>query len=142
MRWLQYSALALLAPSVYAASWGFTDATVSVNSKSASIKERYLSIVSKLIYSILMEYAMNSLRENAPLPTAIALGASDSLKLLLTAQEGSSAKRPHQAFLLLKDPSTGLDVSYPFSLKDNGKSKVELVSSIQPNTTPPLDDLF
>lgn len=108
------SLLALVAPSVYAASWGFTDATVSVNSKSATgnIKER--------------------LKENAPLSTALPLGGSDSLKLLLTTQEGSSAKRPHQAFLLLKDASSGLDISYPFSVKDNGKAKVELTQKDLP----------
>ena len=70
-----------------------------------------------------------SLKENAPLSTPITLGDSDSLKLLLTAQEDRSAKRPHQAFLLLKDSATGLDVSYPFSVKNDGKSKVELVST-------------
>lgn len=46
----------------------------------------------------------------------------------LTAQEGGSAKRAHQVFLLLKDPETGLDISYPFSVKENGKSKLDLVS--------------
>jgi hypothetical protein len=49
----------------------------------------------------------------------------------LTAQEGSSPKRPHQAFLLLKDAHTGLDISYPFTVKENGKSRVELVRKIR-----------
>ncbi|EEA21894.1 hypothetical protein TMatcc_008680 [Talaromyces marneffei ATCC 18224] len=102
------SLLALVVPSVYAASWGFADATVSVSSKSATGKVK------------------QSLKENAPLATPLSLGDSDSLKLLLTAQEGRSAKRPHQAFLLLKDSTTGLDFSYPFSVKNDGKSKVEL----------------
>lgn len=70
-----------------------------------------------------------SLKENVPLPTPISLGESDSLKVILTAQEDRSAKRPHQAFLLLKDSTTGLDVSYPFSVKNDGKSKIELVST-------------
>jgi hypothetical protein len=58
----------------------------------------------------------------------VSLGGSNTLKLALTAQEGRSAKRPHQAFLLLKDQDSGLDISYPFSVKDSGKSRVELVS--------------
>lgn len=70
-----------------------------------------------------------SLKENVPLPTPVSLGESDSLKVILTAQEDRSAKRPHQAFLLLKDSTTGLDVSYPFSVKSDGKSKIELVST-------------
>jgi hypothetical protein len=45
----------------------------------------------------------------------------------LTTQDGKSAKRPHQAFLLLQDPSKKLDVSYPFSVKESGKAKLELV---------------
>ncbi|GAM38408.1 oligosaccharyltransferase subunit [Talaromyces pinophilus] len=119
------SLLALVAPSVYAASWGFTDATVSVSSKSATgrVKE--------------------SLKENKPLSTPISLGDSDSLKLLLTTQEDRSAKRPHQAFLLLKDSTTGLDVSYPFSVKNDGKSKVELSKKDIPTqfiaTSEPVD---
>ncbi|KAH8700197.1 putative oligosaccharyltransferase subunit ribophorin II [Talaromyces proteolyticus] len=118
MRWLQCAVqlglLAAAAPSVYAASWGFTDATVSVNSKSATgnVKE--------------------SLKENTPLSKPIALSGPDSLKLLLTAQEGRSAKRPHQAFLLLKDTANGLDVSYPLTVKDSGKSKVELTQKDLP----------
>lgn len=71
----------------------------------------------------------SSLKENTPLSQPIALGESDSLKLILTTQEARSAKRPHQAFLLLKDSQNGLDISYPLSVKDSGKSKLELVSA-------------
>ena len=47
------SLLALVAPSVYAASWGFTDATVSVSSKSATgrVKERYENSIILLVSS-------------------------------------------------------------------------------------------
>lgn len=66
--------------------------------------------------------------DNKGLSKPIALGDADTLKLTLTSQEGSSAKRAHQVFLLLEDPETGLDISYPFNVKDNGKARVELVS--------------
>jgi oligosaccharyltransferase complex subunit delta (ribophorin II) len=65
--------------------------------------------------------------ERKPFATPILLGASDSLKVVLTAQDGKTAKRPHQAFLLLRETDTGLDISYPFSVKESGKAKVELV---------------
>lgn len=52
--------------------------------------------------------------------------STDTLKIILTTQEGKTAKRAHQAFLILTDPSSGLDISYPFSLKDSGKAKVDL----------------
>jgi oligosaccharyltransferase complex subunit delta (ribophorin II) len=75
----------------------------------------------------------NRLSENKPLSSALSLGGADTMKIILTTKEGSSAKMPHQAFLLLKDIDTGLDYSYPFSVKDSGKSKVELVRSRKPS---------
>lgn len=63
-----------------------------------------------------------------PLSSPVQLGSGDNLKIILTTQDGKSAKRPNQAFLLLSDPSSNLDVSYPFSVKESGKAKVELVS--------------
>jgi oligosaccharyltransferase complex subunit delta (ribophorin II) len=55
------------------------------------------------------------------------LGATDTLKLLLTTTEGKKAKRPHQAFLTLTDPTTGLEESFILGVKENGKGKVDLV---------------
>lgn len=63
----------------------------------------------------------------ASLPNAVSLGATDTLKLLLTTTEGKKAKRPHQAFLTLTDPTTGLEESFILSVKDSGKGKVDLV---------------
>ena len=45
----------------------------------------------------------------------------------MTAKEDNKAKRPHQAFLLVRDPKSGLDTSFAFQVKDNGKGKIELV---------------
>ncbi|OAX82127.1 hypothetical protein ACJ72_03522 [Emergomyces africanus] len=44
----------------------------------------------------------------------------------------NSAKRPHQAFLLLKELDTGLDLSYPLSVKESGKARVELTQKDLP----------
>ena len=55
------------------------------------------------------------------------LGASDILKVLLTAKEEKKAKRPHQAFLRLEDLGSGLGTSYALTVKDTGKGKLELV---------------
>ncbi|KAL8827834.1 MAG: hypothetical protein Q9170_006853 [Blastenia crenularia] len=64
--------------------------------------------------------------ENKPLSKPITLGASDTLKLLLSTTEGKKAKRPHQAFLLLSEPTSNLDTSFPLSVKESGKGKLEL----------------
>jgi oligosaccharyltransferase complex subunit delta (ribophorin II) len=58
------------------------------------------------------------------------LGATDTLKLLLTTVDGKSAKRPHQAFLTLTDPTTGLEESFVLNVKESGKAKVDLVRMV------------
>jgi oligosaccharyltransferase complex subunit delta (ribophorin II) len=63
------------------------------------------------------------------LSPAVSLSGSDSLKIVLTTTEGKTSKKPHQAFLTLHEPTTGLEESFPFTLKDNGKGKVEVVRS-------------
>jgi oligosaccharyltransferase complex subunit delta (ribophorin II) len=63
------------------------------------------------------------------LSPAVSLSGSDSLKIVLTTTEGKTGKKPHQAFLTLHEPTTGLEESFPFILKDNGKGKVEVVRS-------------
>ncbi|MCJ1404653.1 hypothetical protein MMC11_007879 [Xylographa trunciseda] len=106
-------ALSLLAgatPIVSGASWGFSDATITVQSKGAGVGGGF----------------KEKLAENQPLSQAIQLGASDTLKIILTTQEGKSAKRPHQAFLNLKDAGTGLETSFAFAVKESGKGKLEL----------------
>lgn len=115
-----FSAVALLflnAASCLASSWHFVDGTVSIQGKGAGVgggsKEKLL--------------------EHKPLSRPITLGASDSLKVVLAIQDGHTAKRPHQAFLLLKDVDTGLDISFPMSVRENGKAKVELAHKDLPS---------
>ncbi|KAJ5095990.1 hypothetical protein NUU61_005346 [Penicillium alfredii] len=103
-------------PAAAASAWGFTDATVAVQSKGAGVN------------SGLKE----ELSASKPLSKPISLATVDTLRVTLTTQEGSSPKRPHQAFLLLKDDQTGLDISYPFTVKESGKSRVELTQKNLP----------
>ena len=62
-----------------------------------------------------------------PLSKAVTLASSDTLKIVVTAQEDGKDRRPHQAFLYIKDVDSGLEVSYGMSVKESGKGKVELV---------------
>lgn len=55
------------------------------------------------------------------------MGPTDSLKIILTATEDGKGKRPHQAFLLLREPKSGLEATYPLSVKDTGKAKLDIV---------------
>jgi oligosaccharyltransferase complex subunit delta (ribophorin II) len=67
------------------------------------------------------------LSPEAPLSKQIKLGPTDTLKLLLTTTEDKTAKRPHQAFLTLHEPKTGLEESFVLTVKESGKARVELV---------------
>lgn len=117
-----------------ASSWSFTDGSVSVQGKGAGVgggvKEKYEASLSWLSsHRAQTTNDIGRLTPSKPLLSSspVKLGAGETLKVILTTQEGKSAKRPHQAFLLLQDPSTNLDISYPFNVKDSGKAKVELV---------------
>ena len=68
------------------------------------------------------------LSSTTPLTSSVTLSSADTLKIVLTTTEGRTAKKPHQAFLTLHEPTTGLEESFAFSIKENGKGKVELVS--------------
>ena len=64
---------------------------------------------------------------NKALSKPLTLASSDTLRVLLTTKEDSKPMRPHQAFLLVKDPSNNLETSFAFSVKESGKAKIELV---------------
>ncbi|KAL4946675.1 hypothetical protein BDV06DRAFT_54028 [Aspergillus oleicola] len=131
MQWWQtlfhFSLLASTALPAAAASWGFADATVSVQTKGAGVGAGLKEEIPR----------------NGALSNPVALGNADTLKVALTAQEGKSAKSAHQVFLLLQEPNSSLDISYPFSVKSNGKSRVELTWKDLPtqflSTSEPLD---
>lgn len=63
---------------------------------------------------------------------SVTLGHQDTLKVSLTAQEGSKAKRPHQAFLVLKEAS-GLEAPFPLTVKASGKGTVQIVRGAKVN---------
>ncbi|BCR83489.1 putative oligosaccharyltransferase subunit ribophorin II [Aspergillus chevalieri] len=113
---LQLCLLAAAISARAASTWGYTDATVSVQTKGAGVGSGF----------------KQEIPDNKPLATPVSLGSLDTLRVTLTAQEGRSPKRAHQVFLLLNDPETGLDISYPFNVKDNGKSRVDLTQKDLP----------
>lgn len=113
---LSAAVLALSSGAATAASWSFTDATLSIQSKGTGVGGA----------------RKDSLTPGKALAKTVDLSSSDSLKIILTTREGKSAKRPHQAFLLLKDSTSNLDVSYPLSVKESGKAKVDLTQKDLP----------
>lgn len=99
-----------------AASWSFQDATLSISRKGAGVGAG----------------TKEKLSPSTPLSKPVSLGGSDSLKLVLTTTDGKNAKRPHQAFLTLTEPVTGLEESFVFGVKDSGKGVVDLTQKDLP----------
>ncbi|KAH6657755.1 Oligosaccharyltransferase subunit Ribophorin II-domain-containing protein [Truncatella angustata] len=91
-----------------ASSWGFDEGTITVGAKKSegAVKEKF--------------------SEKALPKAPVSLGAADTLKIVLTATENGKGKRPHQAFLVLKETETGLEAPFPLTTKDNGKAIVDL----------------
>ncbi|KAE8447031.1 hypothetical protein EG329_011166 [Mollisiaceae sp. DMI_Dod_QoI] len=98
-----------------ASSWGFEEAVISVTGKGGSGSA-----------------FKDKLSDHVPLAKSVTLNAADSLKIVLTATEAGTAKRPHQAFLLLRDQDTGLETTFQFSVKESGKGKVDFTQKDLP----------
>ncbi|KAK6949397.1 hypothetical protein Daesc_009472 [Daldinia eschscholtzii] len=100
-----------------ASSWGFDDAKLSVTAKKAGTKDK----------------DVRQFNDKTPvLPTPVVLDSFDSLKVILTAKEDGKGKRPHQAFLVLREPTSGLEAPFPLTVKENGKATVEIKQSDLP----------
>ncbi|KAM4058774.1 oligosaccharyltransferase subunit ribophorin II domain-containing protein [Hirsutella rhossiliensis] len=104
--------LALAGAATAASSWTFSDATVTVSSKAGG------DVVDKFSGT---ERVKN----------AVKLGHQDTIKISLTTKEGSKPKRPHQAFLVIKE-SSGLEAPFPLTVKESGKGTVRITQKDLP----------
>ncbi|KAJ6782185.1 hypothetical protein PWT90_03617 [Aphanocladium album] len=116
--------LALSSAASAASQWGFTDGSVTVAAKGGEgVTEKFTSAVR--------------------VKTEVALGHTSTLKVSLTAEEDSKAKRPHQAFLVLREKASGLEAPFPLIIKESGKGSVKLTQKDLPiqllNAAAPLE---
>ncbi|OBT98660.1 hypothetical protein VE01_03553 [Pseudogymnoascus verrucosus] len=109
MRFLHLLPSLLLAGTALAAEkpWSFKDATVSVVGKGSQGTSK------------------ESLSPSKPLAKPLALGPAGTLKLSLTTTS-TTPSRPHQAFLTLTDPTTGLSTSFALQTRTTGSATLEL----------------
>ncbi|KAG5926216.1 hypothetical protein E4U53_003118 [Claviceps sorghi] len=98
-------ALAGHAALVAASAWTFSDGSVSVGKASNKMVEKFV--------------------EGTRIEKTLALGHQDTLRVSLTTKEGSAAKRPHQAFLVVRDAASGLEAPFPLTVKASGKAVVQ-----------------
>ncbi|KAK2600034.1 hypothetical protein QQS21_005198 [Conoideocrella luteorostrata] len=99
------TAIALAGVAHAASGWTFSDASVSVGKASDKVTEKFT--------------------DTSRVERALVLGHQDTLKVSLTTKEGSKAKRPHQAFLVVKEAS-GLEAPFPLTVKESGKGVVQI----------------
>ncbi|XWW95202.1 hypothetical protein V2A60_003156 [Cordyceps javanica] len=105
--------LALSSAASAATQWGFTDGSVTVAAKGGEgVTEKFTAAVRA--------------------KTQVDLGHTSTLKLSLTAEEGGKAKRPHQAFLVLRETASGLEAPFPLTVKESGKGTVKLTQKDLP----------
>lgn len=117
MRFALASTIALFAGAATAAStWGFSDGTLEVVSRSADAAGA----------------GVHKFSDKEAVKAAVNLAQGDKIKVSVTTKEGSKAKRPHQAFLTLKHPSSGLEAPFPFTIKESGKATVEIAQKDLP----------
>ncbi|OTA92537.1 hypothetical protein M434DRAFT_396406 [Hypoxylon sp. CO27-5] len=95
-----------------ASSWGFDDAKLTVSAKKAAAGAKEKDVL--------------QFDAKTVLTTPVVFESSDSLKLLLTVKEDGKGKRPHQAFLVLREPTSGLEAPFPMTVKENGRATVEI----------------
>ncbi|PHH66266.1 hypothetical protein CDD81_7859 [Ophiocordyceps australis] len=109
MRFLTASVLVAAAAGTVRAvtSWDFSDASATVTSKKD-------------------DDVVQSFTSSEQVKQTITLGYDGALKLSLTTKEGTKPKRPHQAFLMVKEPSSGLETSFPLKVKDSGKATAQI----------------
>ncbi|ESU15970.1 hypothetical protein FGSG_09399 [Fusarium graminearum PH-1] len=96
------SLLFLTSAASAASSWGFKDGSVTVASKQGHAATAKFS-------------------NQEPVKDTLILGKADTIKVSLTTTEGSEAKRPHQAFIVITE-STGIEVALPLDVKSSGKA--------------------
>ncbi|KAI1209145.1 Oligosaccharyltransferase subunit Ribophorin II-domain-containing protein [Annulohypoxylon truncatum] len=101
-----------------ASSWGFDDAKLTVSGKKAGGSK---------------EKDVREFDGKSPfLSKPVNFDTSDTFKLKLKTQENGKGKRAHQAFLVFREPTSGLEAPFPLTVKDSGKATVEIKQSDLP----------
>ncbi|KAL1902688.1 hypothetical protein Sste5346_001131 [Sporothrix stenoceras] len=105
------SSLLLVAAGVAkaASAWSFDDGSITITSKGPSSNK-----------------VTEKLNAKSSLGKALVLGSNDVAKITLTTKDNGKEKRPHQAFLLLQDPMSGLEAPFPLTIKESGKGSVQI----------------
>ncbi|GAB7358314.1 hypothetical protein MBLNU230_g2387t1 [Neophaeotheca triangularis] len=114
---LAISLLSLSSTVLAADSWSFQDATLTIRDKGAGVDggdKESLDPTTKFSGK------------------QLSLSPNGALKIALTATEGKTAKRPHQAWLTLHEPLTGLEESLLFTINEKGKGKIEVTQKDLP----------
>lgn len=87
----------------------------------------YIPMTHTLFANYLPLSVLHRFTQKSPLSQSVPFGTAETLKITLTAQEKGKGKRPHQAFLILRETTTGVEAPFPLTVKENGKATLEIV---------------
>ena len=76
----------------------------------------------------------NRFSQGVPVGEALQLDTADSIKVALTLKENGKAKKPHQAFVIIREEGTNLEAPFALTIKDSGKAAVEIVRRLNTPT--------
>jgi oligosaccharyltransferase complex subunit delta (ribophorin II) len=71
------------------------------------------------------------------LTEAITIRSTGLLRLALTVTNGGKPRRPHQAFITISSADSGLEESFPLTINDAGKAKLDIVRDHSCDMTEP-----
>jgi oligosaccharyltransferase complex subunit delta (ribophorin II) len=81
------------------------------------------------VTSLLLTAAFSvRLNPKSALPSPVTLRHADTAKISLVAKDNGKGKRPHQAFVILKEEDSGLEAPFPLTVREDGRASVQIVS--------------
>jgi len=79
-----------------------------------------------LIREALTDSGFNRFTPTSAVASPLVLPATETLRVQLTTTSSSTPKRPHQAFLVLTDPSSGLEAPFPLRVAASGAASIDV----------------
>ncbi|KAK7205841.1 hypothetical protein BZA70DRAFT_277183 [Myxozyma melibiosi] len=113
MRFFQLLAAAGLAAPLVSA-WTFKDASLSITEKAGTLQTESFSTSKKLAEAV-----------------SLPITATARFRFVIESEEGGRSI-PHQTYIQISDPSTGLETSFPADVRDNGRSRVDIEYKLIP----------
>ncbi|KAK9380496.1 uncharacterized protein V2V93DRAFT_347112 [Kockiozyma suomiensis] len=96
------------------AAWSFKDGSLTITEKAGTLQTESFSV-------------SKPFSDPIPLPNT----ATARFRFSIESEESGTSK-PHQAYLQISDPTTGLETSFPADVRDNGRARIDVEFKLIP----------